>query len=76
MIDVIKHKHSIRAVRSIRALHRMYLDYPEEALLKGLRAALEYGLTDMERIERLVLKHIGGDFFNLPISRKEEDDDR
>ena len=35
--------------------------------------ALDYGLTDLARIEQMVLKNIAGDFFLLP--QTEEDDD-
>jgi transposase len=70
IVELFKEKRSNRAVRSIRALHRMYLEYPEEALLKALRDALEYGLIDIERIEQMVLKHIAGDFFRLPLAQK------
>jgi hypothetical protein len=54
-----------RAVRQIRALHRLYLDYPTEALRKAIGHALVYGLTDLVRLEKLLLKQIAGDYFRL-----------
>jgi len=72
MVDAIKKRRGGRGVKPIRELHRLYLDYPEGPLCRALRAALEYGLTDITRIEQMVLKNIAGDFFRLP--RDEEDD--
>jgi hypothetical protein len=54
-----------RAVRQIRTLHRLYLDYPTEALRKAIAHALAYGLTDLVRLEKLLLRQIAGDYFRL-----------
>jgi hypothetical protein len=54
-----------RAVRQIRTLHRLYLDYPTEALRKAIGHALGYGLTDLVRLEKLLLRQIAGDYFRL-----------
>ena len=63
LIDVLK-KHRRR--RSVRILHRMYLDYPTDALISATRTALGYGMFDLKRIEKMVLQTIAGDFFRLP----------
>jgi transposase len=55
------------AIRAIRHLHRMYLDYPTDALKKAAAAALCHGLFDTSRIERMVLRTIAGEFFQLPL---------
>jgi hypothetical protein len=73
MVDAIKARRGGRAVRPIRELHRLYLDYPEGPLTRALEVALQYGVTDLARIEEMVLKNIAGDFFQL--GRDEEDDD-
>lgn len=73
MVDAIKARRGGRAVRPVRELHRLYLDYPEGPLCRALQVALEYGVTDIARIEEMVLKNIAGDFFRL--GRTEEDDD-
>jgi hypothetical protein len=73
MVDAIKARRGGRAVRPIRELHRMYLDYPEGPLSRALEVALQYGVTDMARIEEMVLKNIAGEFFRL--APDEEDDD-
>ena len=64
-----------RAIRHVRTLHRLYLDYPTEALRKAIAHALGYGLTDLGRLERLLLKQIAGDYFRLIPPREDDDDD-
>ncbi len=59
----------------IRKLYRFYLDYPTDCLCQAIRRALEYGLTDLNRIERMTLRHIAGDYFRLDIDNQEEDSD-
>jgi transposase len=53
------------AVRSLRLLLAMVREYPREPLVAALGEAARFGLYDMERIERMVLKRIGQDFFFL-----------
>jgi hypothetical protein len=66
MIDLLRRVRGEHVVRPVRSLHRLYCDYPESALVAALRTALNYKLTDMNRIENMVLKAIGTDFFRLP----------
>ena len=70
------HRAHGRAVRHIRGLHRLYLDYPTEALRKAIAHALGYGLTDLVRLEKLLLKQIAGDYFRLTPPREDDDDDQ
>ena len=65
-----------RAIRHIRVLHRLYLDYPTEALRKTIAHALGYGLTDLVRLEKLLLKQIAGDYFRLTPPREDDDGDQ
>jgi hypothetical protein len=65
-----------RAVRQIRALHRLYLDYPTEALRKAIGHALLYGLTDLVRLEKLLLGQIAGDYFRLRLPGDDDDDEK
>jgi transposase len=51
--------------RDIRWLLRMVDEYPPVALLAALGEALRYGLADLERLERMVLRRIAKDFFVL-----------
>ena len=65
-----------RAIRHVRTLHRLYLDYPTEALRKAIVHALSYGLTDLARLEKLLLKQIAGDYFRLTPPGDDDDDDQ
>lgn len=51
------------AARSLRRLLSMVHDYPRAPLVGALEEAKRYGLYDLERVERMVLKRIGEDFF-------------
>lgn len=75
MIEALKKRHSGRAVRALQRLRRMWLDYPQEPLEQALAIALAHGLFDLARVESLVLRHVAGDFFRLPIIDDKEPDD-
>ena len=52
--------------RDLRWLLRMVDEYPRGAAPRApLREALRYGLADLERLERMVLRRIAKDFFVL-----------
>lgn len=67
MVDAFKRARGGRAVRPIRELHRLYLEYPQGPLLRALEVALHYGVIDIARIEQMVLKNIAGDFFRIAL---------
>ncbi|MCA9633910.1 MAG: hypothetical protein KC766_39950, partial [Myxococcales bacterium] len=50
---------------ALRRLLHMVRDYPREPLCAALRQAEHYGLYELERVERMVLKQIAGDYFLL-----------
>jgi transposase len=52
--------------RELRWLLRMVDEYPRDALAAALAEALHYGMADLERLERMVLRRIAKDFFVLP----------
>lgn len=52
-----------RAIARLRRVRRMLREYPRAAMLEALRDAAHYGLYDLDRVERMVLKNIHGDFF-------------
>jgi transposase len=55
------------AQRAFCRLHRIYVDYPTDAVVAAARQAVRYGLSDLGRIETMVLRAIAGDFFRLPV---------
>jgi hypothetical protein len=73
LVDALKKRDGGRALKAMRRLHRMYLDYPTPALLQIVRDVEGFGLIDLMRIEKLVLAHLRGEFFRLPQSDDEED---
>lgn len=52
-----------RSVARLRTVRRMLRDYPRAALDKALTDASHYGLYDLDRVERMVLKNVQTDFF-------------
>lgn len=63
----LRRRHGGQALKQVRRLHRMYLEYPTEALSEAVATALAYNLVDLARIERMTLERIAGDFFRLPL---------
>lgn len=47
----------------LRRLPRMVREYPEGPLRMALEEAAHYGLFDLDRVERMVLKRIDNDYF-------------
>jgi hypothetical protein len=72
LIDAVKKRDGGRALKAVRRLYRMYIDYATDALLHVVREVESYGLLDLARIEKLVLTHIAGEFFRLPIDDDKE----
>jgi len=66
LVERLRTRHAGRAVRPIRRLHRLFLEYPTEPLRHVVAEALRYGLIDLERIERMLLRALRGEFFRLP----------
>ncbi|MBP7571797.1 MAG: IS21 family transposase [Acidobacteria bacterium] len=73
-LDLLVEKHG-RSARRVRRLHRIYVEYPSGAVRAALDEALTYGLTDLERVERMVLRRVAGDYFRLSIKDPTEPDE-
>jgi len=71
-VTELKKRSRGRGLLTIRRLRRLVEEYPKVPMLSALRTAHHYGLYDLERLERMVLRNIAGDFFILPDA---EDDD-
>ncbi len=54
-----------RGVAKLRRLLQLKQSYPREPFLAALEQALAYGLFDLNRLERLILERVAGDFFAL-----------
>lgn len=64
-----------RALETLRRLRRMLREYPRGPFLAALHDAACYGLYDLERVERMILKRIQGDFFPHFLEQTKSDDD-
>ena len=65
-----KHNGGRRA--PLRRLLAMLREYPREAFLAALTQAQHYGLFDLDRLDRMILKQIARDFFVLPAENSDE----
>jgi len=82
-VVALKAKLSGRGTLGMRRLLQMVRDYPREPLVAAVKTAQHYGLYDLERLERLILRQIGSEYFVLPIDEADpqtpdtesEDDD-
>lgn len=54
-----------RGVVKLRRLLELKRTYPDEPFLTAVREALRYGLYDLARLEKMILKNTSGDFFHL-----------
>jgi transposase len=61
-------------VLALRQLLRIIRDYPRHAVVASIEEAARYGLYDMDRLERMILRRLARDFFLLD-TRKQTDDD-
>lgn len=65
-LELLKSRSYGRAVLPLRRLLSLYRSYPERPFLAALQEALAYGLTDLSRIESLILSRTTGDPFRFP----------
>jgi len=71
----LKRHLSGRGTMGLRRLLALVRDYPRAALRAAVRTAEQYGLYDLARLERLVLRQIARDYFLLGTRRKDPDDE-
>jgi hypothetical protein len=62
-IQGLKGKSPGRVSTALRKLFKMMQDYPRASFLEALRDAEHYGLYDLERVDRMILRNIRRDFF-------------
>lgn len=63
------------AVSAMRRLLRMLDDYPREPFLRAIDIAHQYGMYDLERLERMVLRNVAEQYFVLPCREQNQRDD-
>jgi hypothetical protein len=55
---------------ALRQLLRMVREYPRQPLLAAVSEAARYGLYDLDRLERMVLRRIARDYFVLDVGNE------
>jgi hypothetical protein len=64
----LKRRGKLQTTLALRQLLRMAREYPREPLLAAIQTAAHYGLYDLGRLERLVLRGIATTYFQLPLA--------
>lgn len=54
---------------ALRRLAQMRRDYPAAPLVAAIEAAIHYGLYDLDRLERMILRNIATAYFIVPTER-------
>lgn len=49
----------------LRQLLRLVREYPREPFLAAVQETARYGLYDLDRLERMILRRLQRDFFRL-----------
>jgi hypothetical protein len=70
-VAALKQKGRKVVALALRQLLRLVKEYPREPLLAAVREAAQYGLYDLDRLERMILRRVARDYFLL----KGTDDD-
>lgn len=58
---------------ALRQLLRFVREYPREPLLGAVREAARYGLYDLDRLERMILRRVTREYFLLDTGPEEDD---
>lgn len=67
-IAELKRKGRKSVVPTMRTLSRMLREYPREAFLGAIEEASRYGLYDLDRVERMILRRVAREYFLLDAS--------
>jgi transposase len=64
-VTALKQRSRKLVVLALRQLLRLVRDYPREPLLAAVHEAAHYGLYDLDRVERMILRRVAQDYFRL-----------
>ncbi len=64
-VTALKQRSRKLVVLTLRQLLRLVREYPREPLLAAVREAAHYGLYDLDRVERMILRRVAQDYFQL-----------
>lgn len=66
-LAALKRRGKLQTTLALRQLLRMAREYPHAPLLAAVQTAAHYGLYDLGRLERMVLRGIATTYFQLPL---------
>jgi hypothetical protein len=75
-VKALKQKGKKQTTLAFKQLLRMAREYPREPLMAAVTEAAHYGLYDLDRVERMVLRRIANDYFRLEPAPGDDDDER
>ena len=64
-VAALKARFPGRTVRSLKRLLSLLRDYPRAPFLEAVFEAMPYGMLDLDRLERMVLRNVRKDYFVL-----------
>jgi transposase len=67
----LKQRAGLRWPLALRRLAQLRLDYPAQPLAAALETAAHYGLYDLDRLERMILRNIATAYFVVPDERND-----
>ncbi len=72
-VSALKKRGRKQTTLALRQLLRMVREYPRKPLLAAIQQAAHYGLYDLDRVERMVLKRIAQDYFLIKPNGEDDD---
>jgi transposase len=69
--QTLKQRAGLRWPLALRRLAQMRLDYPATPLAAAIESAAHYGLYDLDRLERMILRNIATAYFVVPDERND-----
>jgi len=75
-VRALKEHSAGRGTVALRRLLTMVNDYPREPLRQALEEAAQYGLYDLDRVETVILRKLGREYFQIRWDYGDEHDGR
>ena len=67
-------RHPDKSALVHRHLRRLLRDYPAPPLVEAVAEALQFSMFDLVRLERMVLRRVGQQFFNFHDDKDDDED--
>jgi len=75
-IEALKQRGHRPLTLALRHLRRILHDYPRQPVVASIEEAARYGLYDLDRLERMILRRIAHDYFLLDEWKGNPDEDQ